>query len=524
MRRAMPFRSVAVVVSVLFCLLGRLCQAEDALAGMPWFQALSMFHFPHLWTVDLDEHNFASVINSTTSKYVMVEFYAPWCPHCQHFAPEYERLGLTVSRFNNASNAARSRALQPPFASPAILSATVDCVAHEGICQDWGVTGFPTLLWGMREDWQARAGDRLKKINVTDPTTEAVEEWLGKEAHIDLSEFHVSRQEVMPFFRIQLAGTQPQVVPSNLSSLPAIGLPVLPQTASAADLWDVQVAVGLLIHNAVSQLVNEYVDQGAATKGRAVLANFTSLLARRFPEHPDAFGAKASHTPPCRESLAALSRRLDGTTGITAGKVNNSDLDPDHLEQGWQLCGTPWVDYGERGWRSCRGTWPGKRGFTCGLWTLFHAVAAQAEDEDAASDLHILHATVSTFFDCDECRKHFEQIPVNPEDLVNRQSVQLWWWRTHNNVNRRVKSFEDRLQDGDPAFPKVQWPSPAECPSCRLPKRPRAFLQRRVPSPLQPEQSEDDLAQPAEEEEVWDFGEVASFLKGYYSPASSHGR
>eukprot|EP01045_Picozoa_sp_COSAG04_P047740 COSAG04_NODE_17972_length_454_cov_1.177465_1_plen_111_part_10 len=25
--------------------------------------------------------------------HVLMEFYAPWCPHCQHFAPEVERIG-----------------------------------------------------------------------------------------------------------------------------------------------------------------------------------------------------------------------------------------------------------------------------------------------------------------------------------------------------------------------------------------------------------------------------------------------
>lgn len=36
-------------------------------------------------------------------------------------------------------------------------------------------------------------------------------------------------------------------------------------------------------------------------------------------------------------------------------------------------------------------------------------------------------------------------------------------------VNRRLESLEKNSGDGDPAFPKLQWPPSELCPLCRLP-------------------------------------------------------
>jgi len=71
--------------------------------------------------------NFESLVNDNT-KDVLVEFYAPWCGHCQKLAPIYEKLGQKFSKIDS------------------IVIAKMDATANavpEGI----SVRGFPTLFF-----------------------------------------------------------------------------------------------------------------------------------------------------------------------------------------------------------------------------------------------------------------------------------------------------------------------------------------------------------------------------------------
>lgn len=60
------------------------------------------------------------------SELTLVKFYAPWCTHCQKLAPEYEAAAVTLK-------------------GKAILG-EVDCTIDKELCEDKGITGFPTLL------------------------------------------------------------------------------------------------------------------------------------------------------------------------------------------------------------------------------------------------------------------------------------------------------------------------------------------------------------------------------------------
>ena len=42
--------------------------------------------------------------------------------------------------------------------------------------------------------------------------------------------------------------------------------------------------------------------------------------------------------------------------------------------------------------------------------------------------------------------------------------VILWLWDAHNQVNARLRRTP---QNTDPYYPKVQWPTPSLCPTCR---------------------------------------------------------
>ncbi|CAK0873567.1 unnamed protein product [Prorocentrum cordatum] len=102
-------------------------------------------------------------------------------------------------------------------------------------------------------------------------------------------------------------------------------------------------------------------------------------------------------------------------------------------------------------------------------------------------------------------------MPLAQEDITSRRASQLWWWRTHNAVNERVRLLEDwQSADGDPAYPKAQWPSAELCPDCRLPAgEAGAAGGARAPS------LQESLAA-----QGWAADRVGAFLDSYYGGAA----
>ncbi|KAM6182361.1 sulfhydryl oxidase 2 [Erethizon dorsatum] len=125
-------------------------------------------------------------------------------------------------------------------------------------------------------------------------------------------------------------------------------------------------------------------------------------------------------------------------------------------------------------WVGCQGSRPELRGYPCSLWKLFHTLTVQASthpealagtgfEDDPQAVLQAVRRYVRTFFGCQECGQHFEEMAAESLDAVKSldQAV-LWLWRQHNAVNGRLAG---QLSE-DPKFPKVPWPTPDLCPAC----------------------------------------------------------
>ncbi|XP_076126264.1 sulfhydryl oxidase 2 [Alosa pseudoharengus] len=125
-------------------------------------------------------------------------------------------------------------------------------------------------------------------------------------------------------------------------------------------------------------------------------------------------------------------------------------------------------------WVGCQGSSVALRGYPCSLWTLFHVLTVQAAkrpdalantalEDDPQAVLQTMRRYITTFFGCQECGRHFEEMAQESMGAIKTMDeAVLWLWRKHNQVNRRLAGSMSE----DPLFPKTQWPTPDLCPTC----------------------------------------------------------
>ncbi|XP_053624764.1 sulfhydryl oxidase 1-like isoform X2 [Plodia interpunctella] len=116
----------------------------------------------------------------------------------------------------------------------------------------------------------------------------------------------------------------------------------------------------------------------------------------------------------------------------------------------------------------CKGSQAKYRGYSCGLWTLFHTLtvnAAQNAGNEGPDVLKAMHGYVKYFFGCTECSQHFQAMAARNKifDVKENDKAVLWLWISHNEVNLRLAG--DITEDPD--HPKIQYPSVLRCPDCR---------------------------------------------------------
>ncbi|KAK8951836.1 Protein disulfide isomerase-like 1-4 [Platanthera zijinensis] len=90
--------------------------------------------------------NFSEFIQKNT--HVMVEFYAPWCGHCQALAPEYA-------------------AAATELVSDGVALAKVEATEESELSQKYDVQGFPTVYFFVDGDHKPYTGQRNKDAIVT---------------------------------------------------------------------------------------------------------------------------------------------------------------------------------------------------------------------------------------------------------------------------------------------------------------------------------------------------------------------
>lgn len=129
---------------------------------------------PHV--VDLTPENFDEHVGK--DKAVLIEFYAPWCPHCQELHPVYGELGASL------------------ISSSEVLIARVNAEKHETLGERFQIEGFPTIRWFPAQSNKPTARyyqgqlnlDSLKKYVDRKLATEKTKEQMSTNTEVDADE------------------------------------------------------------------------------------------------------------------------------------------------------------------------------------------------------------------------------------------------------------------------------------------------------------------------------------------------
>ncbi|OLP98205.1 Sulfhydryl oxidase 1 [Symbiodinium microadriaticum] len=377
----------------------------------------------------------------------VVMYYADWCPHCHHYAPVFERIASAVS----------------PAHQGAVHFGALNCPDFLAFCMKIQVSGYPTIrTYHFKGDTGSPLGGKnpdKKMVHQQD----AFVAWIrkntpsppqpGTEAgNLTLLGLHTVPALGTPSIKPGLRGAPRNEAGGATSVAPASVLrqtEVLRDALPALHLVDAEVAILYSL------------SQGAFLKGSAdgtlrgqsleELQRWLDFLSRRLPG--------SSH-----RDLKALADKTREAVGLseTGDALAVSAFQQLLLKQGLDRAPPEAGSKPDAYWRRCKG-------FTCGLWTLFHVLSqAKGPPETAGQELLTrIRGFVANFFGCQQCREHFleafdackfDRCRLKADDTAG---AALWLWKMHNDVTLRVAAENGR------AMPTL-WPAVEDCRACRI--------------------------------------------------------
>ena len=386
----------------------------------------------------------------------VIEFYAPWCPHCRHFRQHYVDFAEQVTSLLKENN----------YLGPPVQFCAISCTANKKICSNMGIGGYPKIrlfpagATGKNASsevmyWKMHPFDTLNSLGVR-----------VDQMRLQKNEDAAANEPPITGGFLQRLRKRVQGVTADTESESnALGWPAKTREDVFDDAFlsfDFNLRHGIFttdgpLPNTTQNALHEWLELLKKTTPvvwdiqvviNALLANFDQIV----------------------QSDDKLVAVLDGASASPKRKTWSSSC----------------VN-GEDG-----------MGYTCGLWELFHIVTVGlveynlmiAADDDivlgalslsTVDAAEVIRNFVENFFGCEVCRINFVSAfdscaqdrctRLTSDDMTAKQWVQfpVWLFETHNAVNARLLR-EKADRENRVATPEEEvarkWPPERQCPKC----------------------------------------------------------
>ncbi|KAK9063700.1 hypothetical protein SSX86_017572 [Deinandra increscens subsp. villosa] len=333
--------------------------------------------------VDLNVTNFDIVLKETPAVFVIVEFFAHWCPACRNYKPQYEK----VARLFNGADA-----VHPGI----ILMARVDCAnkINRKLCHKFDVSHYPMLLWGppfkfVGGHWNDKE-ENSEIVSIKDAlTAERLLKWINTQL-ISSYGFKDEKFENEKFLQ------------SNLSDPGQI----------ARAIYDVEEAT-----NVAFDIILEH--EMIKSDTRATFIKFLQIMMAHNPSRR------------CRKGIAEILVNFDDiypSNTLSTNKDEQTNITVLGALHTFKICGKQ-VPRGY--WTFCRGSRDDTRGFSCGLWILLHSLSVRVDDSESQLAFSATCDFVHKFFICEECSQHFHDTCSSVTTPFNTTREFVLWLKPH---------------------------------------------------------------------------------------------
>eukprot|EP01039_Chlorochromonas_danica_P006477 gene6477-7142_t len=497
-----------------------------------------------------DEAEYKAIMNTTTTttsmtpstditsirRPMLIVYYASWCAHCRRFAPIYANIAEKV---HNRTQYLNEITLGSPY--PEITFWAMDCVTHRLICSRESIHFYPTIHAYNFPGKQDKSP--LEGIEST------IYQFLRKTifVHGELDKSYKNSFQPLPIVANPSSSTSPTSSSSQTSSSspkPNNEL-YLHNTSLAYHSRERSLRLNDMLTSWTFFLAQELPPEGLTQDMALNIKLITKILLHHISKDEiEMIGlletvnqvlyryGQAATVPSPKIADIVLKRvpwmNMENETDTIANlstKTSTGRLSPITVASlSWRLCGLPHNANKNSTIDIVQGHREGARGYSCGLWMLFHYITvngvnmtksqlyndyghlrqgqraqtagnstwfaspltSSSNHSDALTAqeaMHAVHDWIKFFFGCSNCRAHF--LHYYSLGWFDRQAIrsfhdlQYWLIRLHNLVNIRIayeNLFSDSLYKMDD-IEKVRarildramvalWPSKEICERC----------------------------------------------------------